>query len=49
MNLCGWKSRATFERYDIQDPRDVVAGIHRRYGTVAAQKKAAEHSEETLS
>ena len=27
MNLCGWKSRATFERYDIQDPKDGRQGF----------------------
>jgi len=49
MNLCGWKSRATFERYDIQDPKDVAAGIQRRYGTIAAQSDAPAPSEEHVS
>jgi integrase len=49
MNLCGWKSRATFERYDIQDPKDVAAGIHRRYGTIAAQSDAPAPTEEHVS
>ena len=49
MNLCGWRSRATFERYDIQDPKDVVAGIQRRYGTPAAQSAAPAPSEEHVS
>jgi len=49
MNLCGWRSRATLERYDIQDPKDVAAGIHRRYGTTAAQSDVAPPSEEHVS
>jgi len=49
MNLCGWRSRATFERYDIQDPKDVAAGIQRRYGTPAAQSAAPAPSEEHVS
>src|SRR6266516_677083 len=46
MNLCGWRSRATFERDDIQDPKDVAAGIQRRDGTIAAQSDAPAPSEE---
>ena len=49
MTLCGWKSRATFERYDIQDPKDVAAGIQRRYGTTTAQSTPAEQLSDELS
>ncbi len=30
MDLCGWKTRSTFERYNIATPEDVDAGLSRR-------------------
>ena len=31
MDLCGWKTRSTFERYNITTPEDVDAGLTRRF------------------
>ncbi len=31
MDLCGWKTHSTFERYDIIRPEDVDAGLARRF------------------
>src|SRR2546421_2791579 len=31
MDLCGWKTRSTFERYNIVRPEDVDAGLVRRF------------------
>ena len=31
MDLCGWKTRSTFERYNIVRPEDVDAALTRRF------------------
>jgi hypothetical protein len=38
MRLCGWKTRSTFERYNIVRSEDVDAGLARRF---ANGKRAA--------
>jgi hypothetical protein len=41
MRLCGWKTRSTFERYDIIRPEDVDAGLTRRFGSGKVTAKSA--------
>ena len=50
MQLCGWRSRSVFDRYNIVRPEDVKAGIAKRFnGTVRAQRSCTEKPEEQLS
>ena len=43
MDLCGWKTRSTFERYNIVRPEDIDAGLARRFnGKVTAKSETPE-------
>jgi integrase-like protein len=50
MDLCGWKTRSTFERYNIVRPEDVDAGLTRRFnGKVAAKSETPETEPDHVS
>jgi hypothetical protein len=50
MDLCGWKTRSTFERYNILRPEDVDAGLTRRFNSkVAAKSETPEREPDHLS
>ena len=49
MALCGWRTRAMFDRYNIIDETDLDAAILKRYGKPAASTEPSSPGRETLS
>jgi integrase len=49
MQLCGWRTRAMFDRYNIIDEADLAAAVAKRYGQVAGKSAPSTTPGESVS
>jgi hypothetical protein len=51
MKLCGWRTRAMFDRYNVIDEQDLAAAVAKRFAndTVKRQSSPSTGSSPTLS
>ncbi len=49
MALCGWRTRAMFDRYNILSDVDLAAAVAKRYGKTTARQPASTSEASSLS
>jgi integrase len=49
MQLCGWRTRAMFDRYNIIDEADLAAAVAKRYGQVVGKSEPSTEGKPSVS
>ena len=49
MQLCGWRTRAMFDRYNIIDEADLAAAVAKRYGQVTGKSEPSNGNPDSVT